>query len=336
MYPAWRASDTSPFCRTSALFGTYRLLVRFSTPLCLAVGTALVLGASLGAVARTAEPHVSHPAAAVQAQAPARTVPAPSKPSILAPAKSAPPKQVAAPPAAPKVAWVAVPAATIWRRTTDVRRIDRVVLGPHPNVSRWLRSQSVVDQRGMDIGVMTEAILGEQVHVLTSHRGWSQVRVDDQTGSAYPLGIIGWVPTVQLGWRAPTRPAYPVTVKQPTGAALVSAARGLLGVPYLWGGLTRSGIDCSGLVYLVFRQMGVTLPRDAADQARFGRSVARGQLKPGDLVFLSPGARSAIHHVGIYLGNGLVLHAPRAGTSVTITRLATWTDYWGARRLLPA
>ena len=98
--------------------------------------------------------------------------------------------------------------------------------------------------------------------------------------------------------------------------------------------MTSYGIDCSGLTYLAFRPMGVTLPRDAADQALVGYAVARKHLLPGDLVFFGTGAHVNIHHVGIYIGHGLVLHAPHTGSTVRITPLSTWSDYWGARRII--
>jgi cell wall-associated NlpC family hydrolase len=223
----------------------------------------------------------------------------------------------------------------VWRRPRDVRRIDRLAVAAKPDIGGWLRRQSVEQQRGLDERVMTQAVRGEAVHVLGTRGAWSRVRVDDQRGSAFPIGIIGWVPTSQLRWTSPGVSAYPSPLRHPTGAAVVDAARGYLGVPYLWAGMTRSGLDCSGLTYLVFRRMGIILPRDAADQSRLGRRVTRRQLRPGDLVFFGPGARGTIHHVGVYAGNGLVLHAPRAGTRVTLTKLTAWTDYWGARRLLP-
>ena len=99
--------------------------------------------------------------------------------------------------------------------------------------------------------------------------------------------------------------------------------------------MTPAGIDCSGLTYRVFRALGRTLPRDAADQSRLGRHVRRKSLRPGDLVFFGPGARATIHHVGIYVGHGRVLHAPHTGSTVRISPLRSWHDYWGARRLLP-
>ncbi|GAA1907735.1 transglycosylase SLT domain-containing protein [Lapillicoccus jejuensis] len=119
----------------------------------------------------------------------------------------------------------------------------------------------------------------------------------------------------------------------PTGDSVVADARRYLGVPYVWGGTDpKTGLDCSGLVQRVFHDLGVTLPRVAADQAREGTHVAGGlaQAKPGDLLTFG----SPAHHIGIYVGDGKMLEAPRPGLSVRIAPVTPApTDI---RRVLPA
>lgn len=100
---------------------------------------------------------------------------------------------------------------------------------------------------------------------------------------------------------------------------VLRTARSALGKPYVYGGTSpATGFDCSGLTQYAFRSAGLTLPRVSAQQARAGIAVPYSQLRPGDLVaFYSP-----VSHVGIYLGNGLFLHAPRTGDVVKVTRLS--------------
>ncbi|UQA91637.1 C40 family peptidase [Streptomyces halobius] len=124
----------------------------------------------------------------------------------------------------------------------------------------------------------------------------------------------------------------------PTAAEIVNSARQALGTKYVWGGnsLTR-GVDCSGLVQQVFLQHGIALPRVTYDQINTGHSVPIDKLYAGDLVFFDTDRkRQGPDHVGIYLGSGKFIHAPRPGQSVKISSLADsyYQDRWmGGRRV---
>lgn len=92
-----------------------------------------------------------------------------------------------------------------------------------------------------------------------------------------------------------------------------------IGTPYVWGGSTPQGFDCSGLVQYVYGGMGVNLPRVSSQQARYGRGVSIYDAQPGDLVaFDNSSARPGVDHIGIYLGNGKMLQAPRKGRNVEV------------------
>ncbi|WP_432546535.1 NlpC/P60 family protein [Kineococcus sp. SYSU DK004] len=112
-----------------------------------------------------------------------------------------------------------------------------------------------------------------------------------------------------------------------TGERLLAAARPYLGVPYVWGGTTPAGFDCSGLIQYAAKQVGVSLPRTAAQQAKVGTEVASlTDARPGDLVVLSGGS-----HIGIYVGDGKMLHAPKPGDVVKIAKV--WETPMTIRRL---
>lgn len=116
-------------------------------------------------------------------------------------------------------------------------------------------------------------------------------------------------------------------------------ALALLGVPYVYGGNTRSGLDCSGFVVQVFSSLGLHLPRRSADQAQAGLPVAPPDLQAGDLLFFDTEGRGEVTHVGIYLGEDQFVNANSYKKQVALDRLQGdpyWAPRWvGARRVLP-
>ena len=116
-----------------------------------------------------------------------------------------------------------------------------------------------------------------------------------------------------------------------THGGVAGIALSYLGVPYVWGGASPSGFDCSGFVMYVYAQVGISLPHNAAMQYGYGSPVSRDQLEAGDLVFFD-----GLGHVGIYIGGGSFVHAPHTGDVVKISSLSdSWyaSTYVGARRL---
>ncbi|MGW2301011.1 NlpC/P60 family protein [Streptomyces sp. NPDC001809] len=138
---------------------------------------------------------------------------------------------------------------------------------------------------------------------------------NDRTGAAAPAAPAAVRADRSSGGRG-GRSADPAPVTAPAGRAsqAISFARAQLGKPYVWGATGPSGYDCSGLTQAAWRAAGVSLPRTTYTQINAGRRVPRSQLAPGDLVFFYSG----ISHVGLYIGGGQMIHAPRPGAPVRI------------------
>ena len=169
------------------------------------------------------------------------------------------------------------------------------------------------------------AAKGTRGRVLQIKDGWVRVAFDN--------GTEGWIEESHADYRS--------------GRALVAGERGsrsrfvrtalaARGVPYVWGGATLRGLDCSGLVLNIARRFGVRLPHSAALQWKRGIPVARDALTPGDLVFFANTYKPGISHVGVYVGGGKFVHASSGRGRVTVSSLRepyyAW-KYAGARRL---
>ncbi len=103
------------------------------------------------------------------------------------------------------------------------------------------------------------------------------------------------------------------------GTRVVDLAEQMVGVPYVWGGASPKGFDCSGLVFYAYSETGLFIPRTSLEQFRAARPVALDSAQPGDLVFFRIG--SDVSHVGIYVGDNRFIHSPETGQSVKITSL---------------
>ena len=122
-----------------------------------------------------------------------------------------------------------------------------------------------------------------------------------------------------------------------SGSSIVAEAKKYLGTPYVYGGASPSGFDCSGFVYYVLKQNGFAPYRTPADQYKQGTYVSKANLQPGDIVFFAgTGSSNAISHVGIYVGNGQMIHSPNSRSTVSYADITSgyWANhYYGARRM---
>jgi cell wall-associated NlpC family hydrolase len=134
---------------------------------------------------------------------------------------------------------------------------------------------------------------------------------------------------------APSPTPSPAPAPPPAGSLgqqAVQVAMQFLGVPYVWGGASPSGFDCSGLTMYAYAQVGISLPHFTGAQWTAGPHVSSDQLAPGDLVFFTP----SLGHMGMYIGGGSFIHAPRTGDVVKISSLSDpWyvSQYQGAVRV---
>jgi cell wall-associated NlpC family hydrolase len=157
---------------------------------------------------------------------------------------------------------------------------------------------------------------------------------EDDVRVALPGGGAAWLP---VGSVRVDDPEHGFELDDPTGGDLVETARQFEGVDYLWGGVSPMGFDCSGFTYTVFRAHGIELPRDAGDQQNTGTTVSSSKLRAGDLLFFARGGSGRAHHVGMYIGDGKMIHAPNASKDVEIVNWRSWDtsgQFAGAKRYL--
>ncbi|WP_093137899.1 C40 family peptidase [Salinibacillus kushneri] len=128
-------------------------------------------------------------------------------------------------------------------------------------------------------------------------------------------------------------------IPEPDGDDLVDTGAKFLGLPYLWAGTSGFGFDCSGFTHTIFKAHGITIPRDSSVQATHGTPVARDELQKGDLLFFAYNeGEGSVHHVGMYIGDGKMMHSPNTASTVEIIDVFESdyysSEYAGARRYL--
>jgi SH3-like domain-containing protein len=187
-----------------------------------------------------------------------------------------------------------------WMDAGGLQQLTLTEIEQWKNSSRYLFNRItgiVYDSPGKKGNVVSDVVLGDLFEIESEKRKFLKIRIPDgRTGYVCKTDCISFEDWSNL---------------EPSVQSLLSVARLMMGFPYLWGGTSVKGVDCSGFVKLAFYAQGIILARDASQQARFGEPVDftnRNNLQPGDLLFFGRSAQR-ITHVGIYLGNGDFIHS---------------------------
>ncbi len=195
-------------------------------------------------------------------------------------------------------------------------------------VSAFMIAPASATEEPCDFGQLYCVVNASTLNVRSSASTEADVVATLTTGSYIKVNWVepGWVNVAYNGdglmgyvsdeYVSVYQGAIPEVTKSP-GQSAVDIAAQFLGVPYVYGGTTPKGFDCSGLMQYVYAQLGISINRVAADQMRNGIAVSRENLQPGDLVgFYSSAGSGYVSHIGMYVGDGMMIHAPHTGDVV--------------------
>ena len=222
---------------------------------------------------------------------------------------------------------------------------------------------NVREEAGEDAPVKTQLDNQTNVLVLARGNGWTKIAYGANNAIGYVKSEYVVDPTIDISRSSDTKEASSKQTEKTSqakknsstssspkkeekketsapakasskGGSIVAEAERYLGVKYVYGGSSPSGFDCSGLVQYVLRKQGISVPHSSGAQFGCGTAVSRSQLQPGDLVFFKSGG--SISHVGIYVGGGQMIHAPRTGKTVSYTSIDSMSrqkSFAGGRRV---
>lgn len=192
---------------------------------------------------------------------------------------------------------------------------------PEVNAAGEYTNQAVAERTSSAVGESTNPAVGERSPFMAS--GGIATPGMDATPGNLPLlpnladlGVDVDMENAATGWRG----------------EVVGLAQKFLGTPYVWGGASPGGFDCSGLLQYVFNKAGIDLPRVSNEQANAGKRISLEDMKPGDLVAWDNSSRnSGADHIAVFVGNGQIIHAPRPGASVELSNIFDRGNAWGVR-----
>ena len=213
---------------------------------------------------------------------------------------------------------------------------DQVNLRSGPGTSYRSVAKAGTGEKAYIIGFNRQwykVIAKDQIcYIRSDYLELTEIPYENQGSTRKPLFFVNG----QSTGVAPSAQALKGPSTAPSRSRIVNEAKKHLGTPYVWGGSTPSGFDCSGFVQYVLKQFSITVPRTTEQQVTVGTPIKKTELLPGDLVFLQNTYRQGISHVGIYIGNDQMIHAS-SSKGVTVSNLNTsyyLEHYHSARRLL--
>ncbi len=199
---------------------------------------------------------------------------------------------------------------------TSIKRGDKVTY--YETIGEWARIITWTDKKG---------------YVLAKHLVDSANKVDKVVvQQTKPKEIV----VASRGTEEkPEETAPPSPETENLADEIIAYAKTWLGVPYIWAGNSKNGTDCSGLTYHVFRHFGISVPRSSSAYAGIGTKVSRSDIKKGDILMWDTDRNGTIGHVGIYLGDGMFIHASSSKGKVVTRSLSSYSEkYMGARRVI--
>ena len=160
---------------------------------------------------------------------------------------------------------------------------------------------------------------GDKVEVISTSNGWSKIKYSGKTGYVSSKYLSSTV--------SDSSDSDSSASTSSSASKVISLAKTLLGKPYVWGAEGPNAFDCSGLMTYIFKNgAGINLPRTSTEQSKYGKTVSKSDLKPGDLIFSSTNGTGKVSHVGVYVGNGEMIHAPKPGDVVKKSKINN--SYW--------
>ncbi|NEY72862.1 LysM peptidoglycan-binding domain-containing protein [Bacillus mesophilus] len=193
-------------------------------------------------------------------------------------------------------------------------------------------------------GITTESTVttyrvqsGDSLSVIAKKFGITTTQLKQANNLTTDHIFIGQTLTVPSGGTTTEQPAPQQQSMQQVKLAIVEDSKNYLGIPYVWGGTTTSGFDCSGFLYYMFNKHGVDMPRvTSGDYYQMGTSVSKANLEPGDLVFFGVNVPGVVSHVGFYMGDNQYISATNSkGIAIYSLDNPYWSQYYmGAKRVI--